>query len=144
MLSALGAQQALEVVKGQPHVDLILSEAFLPDMRGRDLIGEITRISPETAFILMSPVETEKPPGTPLLIKPFSLKELAAKVQEVLSLSALARRDLQRASQERLALQQRADRLLAELAAASGEAEERVRKVREDMKKQRTEKRHSD
>jgi CheY-like chemotaxis protein len=90
VLLADGPRQALEIVKNNPPVHLVVSDMMMPELRGTQLIREISRLSPQTAAVLMTgsfrPVDV--PDGVPVLKKPFSTRELLSAVQAILARSA--------------------------------------------------------
>jgi DNA-binding NarL/FixJ family response regulator len=94
VVSTADPLQALEIVAHKPSPDLLLSDLEMPCMRGTELVREISRIAPGMGTVLMTggsadPVDV--PPGTPLLQKPFSARDLLSLVQTVLGQSARAR-----------------------------------------------------
>lgn len=64
VLPANGARQALEIVSNPPHIDLVVSDVSMPEMRGPQLVREVAQISPRTASVLMTGSITE-PAGVP-------------------------------------------------------------------------------
>jgi DNA-binding NtrC family response regulator len=79
VFSATGGQQALDIIRTAPSIDLVLSDIAMPEMRGTTLVREVTRISPHTATLLMSGFHhdtADLPDDVPLLEKPFSTQEL--------------------------------------------------------------------
>ena len=54
VLSASGPRQALEIVRTQTPIQLVLSDIEMPEMRGTELICEVARLSPQTAGLLMT------------------------------------------------------------------------------------------
>jgi CheY-like chemotaxis protein len=85
-----GPRRALEIVKNNPPVHLVVSDMMMPEVRGTQLIREVSRLSPQTAAVLMTgsirPVDV--PDGVPVLKKPFSTRELLSTVRAVLAWSA--------------------------------------------------------
>jgi len=76
---AAGGREALEVVRTQTPLDLVVSDLEMPGMRGTDLVREIGRISPATVHVLMTGAQVDPkavPEGVPLVRKPFSIEEL--------------------------------------------------------------------
>src|SRR5215831_18957789 len=53
-LPADGARHALEIIKNDPPVHLVISDIAIPEMRGTQLIREMARLSPQTAGLLMT------------------------------------------------------------------------------------------
>jgi len=79
-------------------VDLVITDAVMPGMGGRELADEIARIRPGLPVLFMSGYTNDEiirrglvSPGVPFLQKPFSPEDLATKVREVLD-AARARR----------------------------------------------------
>jgi CheY-like chemotaxis protein len=94
VLLAAGARQALEIVRNDPLIDLMLTDVTMPEMQGTALVREIAQISPRTASMLMTGGGVDPsalPEGVPLLRKPFSASKLISAVQEVLAGSVQAR-----------------------------------------------------
>jgi CheY-like chemotaxis protein len=87
VLSAAGARQALEIVRHTPSIHLVVADLLLPGMKGRWLIREVLRLSPNTACLLMTGYVTDVPnvpDGVSLLRKPFSSQELIRAIQAAL------------------------------------------------------------
>ena len=49
VLSAAGPRDALEIIRNNPPVHLVVSDVLMPEMRGTELVREIVRLSPRTA-----------------------------------------------------------------------------------------------
>jgi CheY-like chemotaxis protein len=85
--------QAIEFVRhGLASIDLLLTDVLLPDMNGRALATRIQHDRPACRVLFMSGYTDQAiahdgilGPGTAFIQKPFTPKELAGKVQEVLS-----------------------------------------------------------
>ncbi len=136
--SASDPRQALEIVSKGPAPDLIVSDVVMPGMRGPELVREINRVSPATAGVLMSAFPAESlPSGVPFLKKPFSPNELVSVVQAALARSQKLRDDVKRSSRRSAELQAQAAQRLGELDAARLEADQAVRKSRENRKRRR-------
>lgn len=95
VLSASSGENALEVIANDEtkHFDLIITDVVMPGMDGPTLIQQIRpqilEKSPNLKIIFMSGYTEDKlkdhmDEGTFFLPKPFTLKDLAAKVKEVL------------------------------------------------------------
>ena len=88
VLNAIGAKQGLEVAVDQkPNV--IVTDVVMPGIDGPTLAQRIRQNSPDLKIIFISGYTEDKlkdymAPNTYFLPKPFSLKQLAAKVKEVL------------------------------------------------------------
>jgi DNA-binding response OmpR family regulator len=94
VLPTPSARHALQIVGSSPPVDLVISDFYMPEMDGGALIREITRISPQSASLLMSGDTlsvAEVPVGVPVLKKPFMAVQLYAAVEAALDRSAQVR-----------------------------------------------------
>ena len=93
VLEAAGGEEALEIVKNaKAPIHLLITDVVMPNMDGPTLVRAVKRIRPEMAVIFMSGYaeeafrrNDEKAEELHFLPKPFGLKQLAAKVKEVLS-----------------------------------------------------------
>jgi PAS domain S-box-containing protein len=93
VLEASGGEEALEIVKtSKAPIHLLITDVVMPNMDGPTLVRAVKRIKPEMAVIFMSGYaeeafrrNDEKAEDLHFLPKPFGLKQLAAKVKEVLS-----------------------------------------------------------
>ena len=93
VLEASGGEEALEIVKtSKVPIHLLITDVVMPNMDGPTLVRAVKRIKPEMAVIFMSGYaeeafrrNDEKAEDLHFLPKPFGLKQLAAKVKEVLS-----------------------------------------------------------
>lgn len=94
MLSELGysvteaasGDEALDIVKRDEGIDLLLTDHLMPGMNGTDLAVAVRALRPETAVLLMSGyAEVEQIDGSiPRLTKPFRSDELAATLATIL------------------------------------------------------------
>jgi two-component system cell cycle sensor histidine kinase/response regulator CckA len=92
VLEAGGGEEALEIVKREgDKLDLIITDVVMPNMDGPTMVRHIKAIRPELAVIFMSGYAEEafrrsdqSSEDIHFLPKPFGLKQLAAKVKEVL------------------------------------------------------------
>jgi two-component system, cell cycle sensor histidine kinase and response regulator CckA len=90
VLSADGPRQALEIVKNNSPVHLVLSDIQMPEMRGTQLICELARLSPNTARVLMTGSlnkPADVPDGVPVLHKPFLTRALISAIRVALASS---------------------------------------------------------
>ncbi|HYK91608.1 MAG TPA: PAS domain S-box protein, partial [Acidobacteriota bacterium] len=85
-------QEALELVPGIPQLDLVIADVVMPEMNGREFADRLLQIRPQTKVLFVSGHGDEvvlqagiSIPSTPFLQKPFSLKQLDFKVQELLT-----------------------------------------------------------
>jgi two-component system cell cycle sensor histidine kinase/response regulator CckA len=100
VLEAGGGEEALEIVKDQANtIDLIITDVVMPNMDGPTMVRNVKAMHPDLPVIFMSGYAEEafrrndqSSEDIHFLPKPFGLKQLAAKVKEVLSDPALPRR----------------------------------------------------
>ncbi len=93
VLESDGGEDALTIVQNeQQHIDLLISDVVMPSMDGPTLVRAVRRLRPDIKVMFMSGYaeeafrrNEEKAEDFHFLPKPFGLKQLAAKVKEVLS-----------------------------------------------------------
>jgi two-component system cell cycle sensor histidine kinase/response regulator CckA len=93
VIEAAGGEEALEHVRdGKAPIHLLITDVVMPNMDGPTLVRQVRRIRPDMQIIFMSGYaeeafrrNDEKAEDLHFLPKPFGLKQLAAKVKEVLS-----------------------------------------------------------
>jgi len=92
VLEAQGASEALSICQSPAEpVDLLLADVMMPGMNGVELASRLQKVRPRLKVLFMSgfaEVPELSVPGRPvaeLIRKPFSFRELAARVQTVLS-----------------------------------------------------------
>jgi two-component system cell cycle sensor histidine kinase/response regulator CckA len=93
VLEAGGGEEALEIVKaGDAKIDLIITDVVMPNMDGPTMVRHVKVLKPDLAVIFMSGYAEEafrrndqNSEDIHFLPKPFGLKQLAAKVKEVLA-----------------------------------------------------------
>jgi two-component system cell cycle sensor histidine kinase/response regulator CckA len=93
VLEAGGGEEALEIVRDPSvHIDLVITDVVMPNMDGPTLVRHVQELKPGLAVIFMSGYAEEafrksdqSSEDIHFLPKPFGLKQLAAKVKEVLS-----------------------------------------------------------
>ena len=93
VLEASGGEEALEIVKEQAgSIDLIITDVVMPNMDGPTMVRNVKVLHPDLPVIFMSGYAEEafrkndqSSEDIHFLPKPFGLKQLAAKVKEVLS-----------------------------------------------------------
>jgi CheY-like chemotaxis protein len=99
---ASGPRQALEILRNNPPMHLVLSDIHMPEMRGTELVREIARSSPRIASVFMTAFvmhPRDVPKGVLLLKKPFSARDLMLAVQAALERSARIRDKLEHAAE---------------------------------------------
>jgi DNA-binding NtrC family response regulator len=132
VVSASGPRQALEIVRTQTRIQLILADIEMPEMRGTQLICEVARLSPHTAGLLMTGGNA-KPPDLPegvaVVKKPFSTEKLILAVQAALALSAELSAQLRDLSEKAIKIREESRKLISE----AKEVCERKGKVRKDL-----------
>lgn len=100
VLEAAGGEEALAMVQNaKAPIHLLITDVVMPNMDGPTLVRAVKRIRPEMAVIFMSGYaeeafrrNDEKAEDLHFLPKPFGLKQLAAKVKEVLADSPAPKR----------------------------------------------------
>ncbi len=93
VLEAPGGEIALDIVRRHPGaIDLVISDVVMPNMDGPTMVRAATKLRPEMRVIFISGYaedtfrrNEEKVEELHFLPKPFGLKQLVAKVKEVLS-----------------------------------------------------------
>jgi len=95
VIEAKCGESALELLKGEnaPSVDLIITDVVMPQMDGPTMIRAVRETMPEVKVIFISGYAEERFRSTvgndekaEFLPKPFSLKQLAEKVKEVMTI----------------------------------------------------------
>jgi PAS domain S-box-containing protein len=84
--------EALELIRNIPAVDLVISDVVMPKMSGREFTDRLLQLHPQTKVLFISGYTDDiilqagiSAATTPFLQKPFLLRDLGAKVQELLS-----------------------------------------------------------
>jgi two-component system, cell cycle sensor histidine kinase and response regulator CckA len=93
VLEASGGEEALELVRRHAAtIHLLITDVVMPNMDGPTLVRAVRRLRPDMAVIFMSGYaeeafrrHDENAAELHFLAKPFGLKQLAAKVKDVLS-----------------------------------------------------------
>ena len=117
VLKAGGPRHALDILRSQPPIDVVLSDIRMPEMRGTDLVRKVEQIVPQAACILMTAGVTELenvPQGVPLLRKPFSTPELISAVMDALARSEEQRAELRRSVEKSAQLRLKCRQLVSE------------------------------
>lgn len=88
-LEATSAEQALEILKGSPDIDWIVSDRQMDGMSGIELVAQAKRLYPATRSILMSgrlddtiAVHAIEAGATHVLSKPFGPHQLLELISE--------------------------------------------------------------
>jgi len=86
--------EALQLAANNGQIDLVISDVVMPKMSGREFADRLLQIRPNTKLLYVSGyaddvvLQTGIPTqGMVFLQKPYSLKQLAGKVQSLLSVS---------------------------------------------------------
>jgi signal transduction histidine kinase/CheY-like chemotaxis protein len=84
--------EALTLLQQQPRIDLMFTDVVMPEMSGRKLADEARKLRPEMKLLFTTGYTQNAivhngilDPGTELLMKPFSVEQLAGKVAAVLA-----------------------------------------------------------
>jgi two-component system cell cycle sensor histidine kinase/response regulator CckA len=96
VLPANGAHHALEIIKANPPVHVVVSDIQMPEMLGTQLIREVTQLSPQTAGVLMTAAiinPADLPDGLIVLKKPFRMQDLISVVEAILAGRSNAERE---------------------------------------------------
>jgi two-component system, cell cycle sensor histidine kinase and response regulator CckA len=91
VVEAKSGEVALDVIRGATGpIELLITDVVMPQMDGPSLVREVRALDPTIKVIFMSGYAEEafrqrldREPDINFLAKPFTLKELAAKVKEV-------------------------------------------------------------
>jgi CheY-like chemotaxis protein len=86
VLEATDGREALEVLRAaERRVDVLITDAIMPEMSGTDLIREARVAHPAVRALLISGYgESDLAGGTPYLAKPFTPDQLVHRVRQVL------------------------------------------------------------
>jgi len=93
VVEAKSGEAALAMIRdSKQRIDLLITDVVMPQMDGPGLVREVRTIHPEMKVIFISGYtedafrqRLDSDGGIDFLPKPFSLKQLAAKVREVLA-----------------------------------------------------------
>jgi len=88
VVTANSAQKALDILSGEHvQIDLIITDLVMPVMGGRELIERVRQKAPGARIMCTSGyvLPADKQAGTPYLQKPFTSREMLAKVKQVLA-----------------------------------------------------------
>jgi CheY-like chemotaxis protein len=94
VLEAAEASEALRVLEGKTHVDLLFTDIGLPGVNGRELVGMVQRKYPSIRILFTSgyaqmpaPTNSRWMSEIPLLSKPFTRAQLYERILQVLGSS---------------------------------------------------------
>jgi two-component system, cell cycle sensor histidine kinase and response regulator CckA len=89
---ASSGPEALKLAREAGPIDLVISDVVMPKMNGREFADRFLRVRPNTKLLFVSGYADDvvlhtglSTQAMPFLQKPFSLKELGSKVNELLS-----------------------------------------------------------
>jgi two-component system, cell cycle sensor histidine kinase and response regulator CckA len=92
VICARSGPEALQLASQLESIDLVISDVVMPKMNGREFTDRLLQIRPYTKVLFVSGYADDivlqtgiSTSGTPFLQKPYSLKQLGGKVQELLS-----------------------------------------------------------
>jgi len=84
--------EALELIPEIPQLDLVITDVVMPKMNGREFADRLLQMRPQTKVLFVSGHTDDvvlqagiSTLGTPFLQKPFSLRQLGFKIQELLA-----------------------------------------------------------
>lgn len=142
---APSADVAIKILKKQP-VDLAILDAVMPNMSGIDLLKIIKKDYGEVDVIILTAyvqeysfVDIIQLGASDLLIKPFRLIEVEAKIKRVLKERNLikelriANENLQRAYIELQELKDREEQLVGEINAERESLREEIKRLKEEL-----------
>jgi CheY-like chemotaxis protein len=92
VLTANGGQKALASLSREDvKVNLVVTDMVMPGMSGRELIDRIGQLMPAMKVLSMSGyvMPADKQVGTAYLQKPFTTRELLAKVKHVINTTSV-------------------------------------------------------
>jgi DNA-binding NtrC family response regulator len=91
VLEAGSGVEAMGVLDKEPDIRLVLTDVVMPEMHGLDLVAKILEREPRPQVVLMtghaaelSSRLEERDPSLPLLLKPFTSRQLIKTVRNVL------------------------------------------------------------
>jgi PAS domain S-box-containing protein len=94
VLTAGSSAEAIEIAEDMSYnIDLLITDVIMPEMNGRELASRITKTRPDIRCIFMSGYTADiiahkgvLDIGINFIQKPFSVQDLAAKINEVMAL----------------------------------------------------------
>jgi two-component system, cell cycle sensor histidine kinase and response regulator CckA len=87
VLTAGSGQKAMAILSREDtKVDLVVTDLVMPGMGGRELVERVRQIMPSAKILCTSGyvMPSDKQTGTAYLQKPFTSRELLAKVKQVI------------------------------------------------------------
>ena len=88
---AANGLEALQLLDHIGHIDLVISDVVMPKMNGREFANNLLKVRPNTKLLFVSGHADDvvlqtgiSRSGTPFLQKPYTLKQLSAKIHEIL------------------------------------------------------------
>jgi len=84
VVEAADGSSALDILKTDDQLDLLIADFAMPGMTGTDLADKVRAVRPEIGILLVTGYADPRrlPEGYPMLHKPFNRIDLAAKVTE--------------------------------------------------------------
>jgi len=93
VIDATSGTAALEIIRRNPHVDLVITDQAMPQMTGMQLAAAIKVDWPDLPILLVSgyaELPSKRPFDVPKLAKPFTLDDLEAAVANTIRGTATA------------------------------------------------------
>lgn len=91
VMCAASGPEALSMAREAGEIDLVISDVVMPRMNGREFADQLLHVRPATKLLFVSGYADDvvlqagiSMNGTPFLQKPYSLKQLGSKVNELL------------------------------------------------------------
>lgn len=91
VMCAASGPEALSMAREAGEIDLVISDVVMPRMNGREFADQLLQVRPATKLLFVSGYADDvvlqagiSMNGTPFLQKPYSLKQLGSKVNELL------------------------------------------------------------
>jgi PAS domain S-box-containing protein len=88
---AANGVEALQLLDRSGRIDMVISDVVMPKMSGREFVNQLLKVCPDTKVLFISGHADDvvlqtgiSRSGTPFLQKPYTLKQLSAKVHEIL------------------------------------------------------------
>jgi two-component system cell cycle response regulator CpdR len=81
VVSAHGGSAALDQLRQNERIDILITDINMPDMDGHELAHRARRIKPQLRVLQLSGREPRRG-GYPMIRKPFSFEDLANKMEE--------------------------------------------------------------